>query len=232
MTVPVARPLFDGVIVAEPYRYLDPPAGAAGSPPSASSTLTVAGGASPAFAAYTSETPPQAELLGHGGEFSIPSGTTTLSVTIVPIPVPADAPSADIAGNLYRFSVTDQAGTAVTLVPGQTITLALRAPSGVSADATIARYDKGAWQDETTEPSGLQDLFITNVSRLGDFAVLGPTPVPPAEQSPILLIAAVVVAGLVGLFGVVMKSRPKNGAPPSRARRGKKGGSSRRTRGA
>src|SRR4029077_11345240 len=49
LAYPVATPIFDGVVVAEPYRYLAPPSGGAGSPTSADKIVPVVDAASPAF---------------------------------------------------------------------------------------------------------------------------------------------------------------------------------------
>src|ERR1700674_2836194 len=88
VVAPVVVPLFDGVVVNEPYRYVTPPPGEAGSPTSASSGLAIAQGVSPAFAVYTSETPPQAELVARSGELAVRPQSTSVTVTIDPMQVP------------------------------------------------------------------------------------------------------------------------------------------------
>jgi hypothetical protein len=198
---PVTSPLFDGVVVVDPYRYLDPPPGADGSPTSVSATLAIDAGKSPSFAVYTSETPPQAELLAHGGELSIGPGTTSVKVTIDPIPPVQGASAGGIAGNVYRFAVTDQSGAALALLPGETITLALRGPAGVALDAAIARFDGGAWRRLATEPSGLQDLFITNADAFGDLALQGQVTASPTGLDPEFLFFAIAAAALTLLVG-------------------------------
>ena len=206
---PVVSPLFDGVVVAEPYRYLDPPAGGAGSPTSADKTVAVADTASPAFAVFTEESPPQAELLAHGGELAIRADSSSMHVTIEPIPAPATNAPATIAGNVYRFTVTDQSGANLAALAGQTITLAMRGPDGVSADASIARFENGAWQPLTTGPSGLPNLFISNVTAFGEFAIIGSAPAPPSDESPLLLIVALVIAAVIAFFGLRQGGVPR-----------------------
>ncbi|MEO8251631.1 MAG: hypothetical protein ABI978_00180 [Chloroflexota bacterium] len=219
--VPLASPLFDGVVVADPYRYLAPPSGAAGSPTSAAATVKIANGASPAFAVYTDETPPQAELLAHGGELSLRAGTTALKVTIDPITPPSTTPAVALAGNVYRFTVTDQSGAALAVVAGQTITLAMRGPDGISADSSIARLENGAWQAQPTGPSGLQNFLLTNTAAFGDFAILGRIADNPTDNNPLLLIAALIAAGLIGLLGLrsFAMTRQVRGSSPSGGRR-------------
>lgn len=196
---PVHVPLFDGVVVVDPYRYLSPPSGGEGSPTSAKATFPIDAGKSPSFAVYTSETPPQAELLAKGGELAVASGNTSATVTLDPVPAPGGASSQAIAGNVYRVAVVDQSGAALGLAARQTITLALRGPPGTAVDATIARFTDGAWQPLKTAPSGLQDLFLTNAEAFGDFAVLG-TVAPSANGlDPELLLWALVAAGLIVL---------------------------------
>jgi hypothetical protein len=219
---PARAPLFDGVVVVEPYRYLDPAPGADGSPTSASATLAIDAGKSPSFAVYTSETPPQAELLAHGGELSIGPGATSVKVTIDPIPPPQGTSSGAIAGNVYRFAVTDQSGAALALLPGQSITLALRGPAGVALDAVIARFEGGAWQRLATEPSGLQDLFITNADAFGDLALLGQVTAKPNGIDPEFLFLALAAAGLTLLvgwrFGGTSNPLAPSGSTPARRR--------------
>jgi hypothetical protein len=210
---PGVSPLFDGVVVADPYRYLSPPPGADGSPSSAAETIDIVDGTSPAFAVFTAETPPQAELLAHGGELSIPTGSRSVKVTINAVAPGGDVPSGGIAGNVYRFTVTDQAGNPLALVPGQTMTLAMRGPAGIPGDASIARLDNGTWRPQATAPSGLPDFLLTNTSAFGDFAILGPIAVTPPGQSPVLLIIALIVAVAVGLLAwrgdVMRRAAPK-----------------------
>lgn len=222
---PVHAPLFDGVVVVDPYRYLSPPSGGEGSPSSAKGTFPTQAGASPSFAVYTSETPPQAELLAKGGELAIGSGTTSVTVTIDPVPAPGSS-SQTVAGNVYRFTVVDQSGAALQLAAGQTITLAMRGPPGTAVDATIARFADGAWQPVKTAPSGLQDLFLTNAESFGDFAVLGQVAPTANGLDPELLLWALVAAGLIVLvvwrFGGTSNPLVQSNVPPGRRSRRRK----------
>lgn len=193
---PVEVPLFDGVVVVDPYRYLSPPPGGDGSATSAKATLPIEAGKSPSFAVYTSEMPPQAEMLAKGGELAIGPGSTSVTVTIDPIPVPASSSPGTIAGNVYRIKVVDQSGAALAIMPGQTITLAVRGPAGIAVDAVIARFDGSAWQQLATGPSGLQDLFISDVDGFGDFALLGQVTPVATGLDPELLLWGAVAAGL------------------------------------
>ena len=70
--VPAA--LYDGVVVEDPYRYLDPPAGALGDPASATATAQVESGSVAQLYAATSEVPPQAQVITEQGALIVPDG--------------------------------------------------------------------------------------------------------------------------------------------------------------
>jgi len=224
--VPVPLPLFDGVVVSDPYRYLAPPPGGDGSPTSADTTIAIVGGVSPAFAVYTSETPPQAELLAHGGELAVAPTSTSVRVAIDPIAPPSDASGGTVAGNVYRVTVTDQSGASLALLPGQSITVALRGPAGIAADASIGHLVGGRWQKLPTDPSGLPDLFLTNASAFGDFAVLGTVATTPGGFDPQILLLALIPAGLLVLGALRYGGSGRGGgaAPPTRKRRSRQAG--------
>ena len=113
---PVGVPLYDGVAVQEPYRFLHPTGEQPGSPASFASSLEpVAGGDSPQVIAPTTESPPQAQLVALPGAFTMPPGVTRLSISVAPVEPPAVAAGGQIAGNVYRFSVVDQAGTPLAI---------------------------------------------------------------------------------------------------------------------
>src|SRR5205085_6178457 len=133
-------PLFDGVVIEDPYRYLDPPPGKPGSPTSVSETLALDQGESPQLYSGTLETPPQAQMISDRDAFQLPSGTTSIKASIAPIKPPAPVSDGRISGNVYRFAVLNQAGTNLSLLPGTTITLVLRAPNNV-ANGTIIHFN-------------------------------------------------------------------------------------------
>jgi hypothetical protein len=218
--VPASHPLFDGVVVVEPYRFLEPASGQEGSPLSANETVPMKDGTSPPFAVYTGESPPQAELLARGGELTTGSKATSVKVVITPIAPPVGS-RADVAGNVYHVTVTDQSGTALALVPGETVTLALRGPEGTAGTATIAHLAEGSWKALPTSPSGLQSLFLSNIDAFGDFAVLGNVAATPSGMSPALLVAALIAAGVIGFFGLRLGRSSGSAGPgshPSRRR--------------
>ena len=173
-------PLFDGVFIEDPYLFVNPPPGAAGDPPSAEATQPVVDGSVPLLAVATTEVPPQAQIIAEADAFAISAGTESVTVSIVP----AGATDPTIAGNVYRFSVTDPGGASLEIRPGARVTIIVRAPQS-DLVAQIARFDGTRWVTIPTELGGLADLFAANITQLGDFAVVvtGATPSGSAVAS-------------------------------------------------
>jgi hypothetical protein len=203
-------PLFDGVVVEDPYRYVDPPAGAPGDPQPAKATEPVKGGAVPLLAVATVEVPPQAQMIAQADAFDISPSVSSIIVSITPS-APSDG---QVAGNVYTFSVTDQDGSALTLLPSALVTIVLRAPQA-NPQAQVARSDGAQWVPLPTDQGGVPDLYSANVDQLGAFAVVltgesgsasrSPTPSQtPAGRSgigmpPWILVLLVVAAVGIGL---------------------------------
>jgi hypothetical protein len=210
-----APPLYDGgPIVAEPYRYLHPPAGFTNTKPPGTIDVTrrLEGGQSPAIAETTDEQPAQAQLLAAQAAFAVPPGTTGVRITIAPVEPPAVAPAGGrIAGNVYRFAVTGVPGaTPMPLSPGQQITVVLRGPAGV-ANPTLEVWDGARWNRAETTPLGSSspDTYAANLTTLGDIALVTP-PVAAAAASgggAGLIVAAVVVAVVVVSAAAVLVMR-------------------------
>jgi hypothetical protein len=222
---PVGVPLYDGVVVQEPYRFLHPSeADEAGSPTSYAGTKPVAGDVSPIFAAATTENPPQAQLIAQSAAFTISPGATALQVSITPIDPPGPAPAGGaIAGNVYRFAVTDQAGTPLDVRQcAGCLSLLLRAPDG-AGEATLKRFANGAWQNVDTIHAGVTGLYQANPTAMGEYAVVAITDPDAADGglNPIVLTGgvAVIVLSAIGaflLFGV--RQAPREPEPAQRSR--------------
>ena len=224
LLVPVGQPpLYDGVVVEEPYRYLSPGPGEAGDPSSYAGSQAVDGAASPAFSAATSETPPQAQLIAQAGAFTVPPGTTALRVAIAPVP---PEPADEIAGNAYRIAVTDAAGAAVPVASGSFVTLILRAPPGLTG-VTIVSLASGTWQALPSLRGGQPDAFVVNVDTLGEFATRGTVEAQGFDLGPWLravgALAALgsVVVVIALLLPIRRPRRPSK--PPVRGAKARKG---------
>ena len=169
---PVGVPLFDGVVVAEPYRYLDASGDQPGDPTSADTTEPVTGGTSPVFAIATDEQPPQAQLVAQQDAFQLPAGTTQLKISIKPVEPLAQPTTGRIAGNVYRFAMTTDSGAPVTPKSCDACrSLVLRAPEDVT-DGTVAQLVNGAWVGVETFHAGTIAMFQANAGGLGDYAVI------------------------------------------------------------
>src|SRR5260221_2080498 len=207
-----APPLYDGVVVEEPYRYLSPGPGQAGNPTSASVVKPLEKGESPALSAPTAESPPQAQLIAPTGSFAVPSGTTDVRISITPV---APAPADSIVGNAYRLAVTNQAGVAVPLATGSLPTLVLRAPPEAS-DVRIVQLVGGAWQELATQSAGQPSAYLANIGALGDFAIRGSVTPSGTGFDPIP-VALVGLASLGTVVVLLLVLRPTRDAPPAPA---------------
>jgi hypothetical protein len=169
-----ALPLYDGVIVEEPYRYVNPPPEHSGSPTSAQVVLQVGGGTSPAIVAATTEDPPQAQLITAAGAFVVGPDVTSVTATITPVAGSAAEQAAAI-GNVYNLSVVDQAGNALNVSAGANVTVVLRAPAvntGGASTFAVANWNGQSWQQVPTTPGAVIDMFTGRATSLGDFAVV------------------------------------------------------------
>lgn len=174
-------PLYDGVIVEAPYVWLSPPAGFSGGAQGVDQTIPVQGGQSPDIGVGTSENPPQAQLFAGAGLLSLPAGTTTIEVSIEPV-APASLPDGwTIAGNVYRVSVTNQAGQPVTGQASGGVTIELRGPATVNAPA-IEHFSGGKWSKLAADSVGQPNVFTAVVTDFGDFALVEPAGWTPDPQ--------------------------------------------------
>ena len=179
-------PLYDGVVVVEPYRWLVPPAGQKGDPKSASGTARLENGASPLIALATEEVPPQAQIFATPGTLVLPAGTTSIKMSIKPI-LPQALPSdGHISGNVYRITITNQTGVPLTAPPGANVTVVLRGPdSGV--DETIEQSSSDGWNALSSQDAGFGSAYLATVTSFGDFALVAPGaggPYPTATPRP------------------------------------------------
>jgi hypothetical protein len=221
---PSTPPLYDGgPIIAEPYRYCQPPAGLGGgkAPGGVDQVLPVQGGQSPAMAETTDEQPSQAQLLAPQGAFALPPGTASLHVTIRCAPPPAVPPAGGrLDGNVYNIAVAAGA-TPLTIRPGQQVTVVLRGPAGVP-NVTLEVFSGAAWTRLDTQPLGntAPDSYAANVSQIGDFAlVAAPTPAAGGGGGGGGVLAAAIIVAVVVVAGgaaLLLRSRSRRQAPRRR----------------
>ena len=210
---PGSPPLYDGVVVQDPYRYFAPGQGQPGRPTSFRASPAVEGMTSPQFVAATTEIPPQAQLIVAPGAFVIRPGVTSLTVSIEPTAAAVAPRDGRIAGNVYRFAVSDLSGAALDLSRDTLPTLILRAPDGVST-ATIARFSGATWHELPTLAGGQPGIFIANVTELGDFALIEPARGPFGLDASLLIgagITALLSVVVLGLF-IARRKRRQGGS--------------------
>ncbi len=221
VAAPVGVPLYDGVVVVEPYRYLHPTGAEQGDPSSFTSTEDVTGNVSPFFAAPTDESPPQAQLVVMEDAFQLNAGTSHLNVSITPVDPVAPPTNGTIAGNVYRFAVTDDAGLPVPPKACDACrTLVLRAPETVT-DGTVQRFADGAWKDVATFHAGVVAMYQANVDVLGDYAVVtgatgGPTAGSTGGLDPLLFGGIALVAFFAVVAGLFWYRRRPPPVPVAR----------------
>ncbi len=205
---PAKPPLYDGLSVPDPYRYLVPASGQRGDPGSATASAAVKDGRSPAFSVATGEQPPQAQLLAAPGALVLPAGTTDVRIAITPVVTPAQAPrDGQIAGNVYRVQVTNQAGVALTAPASARVSVALRAPGGYLSLASVERLSPAGWE-RLPSATEVESLVLAVATSFGDFALVVPPSAgagdAPSSGLPTTLVMAVLaaivlVAALLGL---------------------------------
>ena len=175
--------LYDGVIAAQPYKYLDPGPGEAGQPPNATATVKLVSGASDLVAVATGENVPQAQIFVIPGGLVLVPGTTRIDISIAAVEPTAQPTDGHIAGNVYAVNVTNDAGLAIAARADAQATVELRAPDQSTTTATIERFDGTSWQPLPTTPAGLAALFTAVVTQFGEFAIVLPGPAATSAAS-------------------------------------------------
>jgi hypothetical protein len=171
----LSPPLYDGVIVVEPYRWVVAPPGQAGDPTSAAGTAKVKGGESPIIAIATTEEPPQAQIFAVPGALVLRAGTTSISMSITPLAPDIQPADGHIVGNVYRISVTDQAGTPLTAPASEKVSVVLRGPEE-EPFVTVEQRTFESWKPLKTEDAGFGSTYLAVVTSFGDFALVAPGP--------------------------------------------------------
>jgi hypothetical protein len=191
-------PLYDGNCIADPYVTLASHPAAKGATRNFPATTTPF----PSSEVFTSETPPQAQVLMEPGSFD---DTTALTISITPVAAPAvKPPNGAIEGNVYKFAAVNAAGVAVAPRSNVLLTIVLRGTTSVPAP-TIDRYNGTAWTPLSTQNEGCGNTFIAPSMQLGEFAAVGPaggTTPPPSPGGGIPVLA--IVGGLVVLLLVAV----------------------------
>jgi hypothetical protein len=207
---PAAPPLYDGVIPVEPYVWLDPPPGHPGGALGASADFEVIDGQSPLITVTTPELAPQAQLFAPPGGLTVPAGARTIHVSIEPVRPEVLPTIGHIDGNVYRMSVTDEDGTALTAPADAQVTVVLRSSDPTLVEASISKLVLGVWQPASTSSSGFGGTFLAVVTTFGDVAVIAPGPGPSGVATAVPSVSA-------GAGGSSAPSPTASGPEPSPA---------------
>ena len=167
-------PLYDGVTQNLPYVWLVPPAGAKGGATGSSGTAGVDHGLNRLIAVATPETDPQAQLLATSGALTLPAGSTSIRFSIKPVLPATLPPEGHIDGNVYRISVTNQAGAALSAPASALVTVVLRSPHSDTDRTMWVDTDQG-WQRLKSQDQG-PGTYLAVVTQFGDFAMVAPGP--------------------------------------------------------
>jgi len=227
---PIGVPLYDGVVVVEPYRFLHPADGQVGDPTSYTAELPIVEGVSPVVVAATTESPPQAQLIAQRDAFELTPATTSIRASITPIEPPAVDPGATpgpIAGNVYRFTVTDQSGNPLRPKSCQDcLSLVLRAPE-TATEGTIIRFSGGAWTGVSTVHAGVVGMYQSNPTALGDYAVVASVASGSGgvDLTLVVLGGGIVLIVLAFVLLIYLRQRPPPAYPTRRAGTGARSGS-------
>jgi hypothetical protein len=205
---PTGPPLYDGVVVVEPYIWLDPPTGQLGGALPKSTTVAVESGRNRIVAVATDESPPQAQLLATSGSLTLAPGATSLSVSITPAAPVQPVPTGYLDGNVYRYAVVDQLGRAATAAAVASVTIFLRSANPADLDATVERFDGTSWVPIETTSEG-DAGFLAIVTEFGDYAVVGNGPSPYATPA----LAATVAPSILTITAT---AAPKTSGPSTR----------------
>ncbi len=177
-------PLYDGVVVVQPYVWVNPPPGQPGGATGSSLHLQMDGHTVPLVVVATPEQPAQAQILATRGSLVVPPTAKSIDASITPLDPAIHAGAsgaAQILGNVYRITVVDQDGAPATAPASAMVSVVLRAPS-TEPGAQLGLLDGNAWRPLKSE-AGFGSTYITVVTGFGDFAVIVPGVAPSAAAA-------------------------------------------------
>ena len=169
-------PLYDGLgFPDQPYRYVAAPAGYRHTPapgPAAQDVPIRAGGSS-TWDAASAELGPQVEVFLNQQSVHVPAGSTVAHLRATPIATGSQPADGEVWGNVYRLSVTTNAGPATVAPGGRLDSIRLRAPTGPPPTARIEFRDRSGWHHLVTSKIG-NDVYAAPLAGVGDYAVIAP----------------------------------------------------------
>ena len=174
---PASTPVYDGIGNAdEPYRWVNPPAGAKHTPPPTSATARLrAQGGRGLDAAYANsgENGPQISLYIPALALAAPTAATAITVHAQPLaPAPPQPTDGRIVTNVYRITASTPDGPATLDSHGHDQpTLQMRAPTGRQPGPVLEHRTATGWQRVDTLRVGV-DVYQGSLITLGDWALV------------------------------------------------------------
>jgi hypothetical protein len=219
---PATVPIYDGPQAPdEPYRYVHAPAGVTNSskqPTVASMAVPVVNGKNRAEYINSGEFGPQIDIFLPAGALGAPAGVQTVRVTATPLaptsPLPTDG---TIVTNVYRVTATAN-GRAVPIVgkQQQAVFIQMRAPNSNQPGPVFERRTSSGWQRYRTIRSGNDIYETSDVTQLGDWALVKLAGSGATTSSGVnggLLGAGVAVLVLAGVILAIRIRRTRAVAP-------------------
>ena len=211
-----ALPLYDGIgFPDEPYRFVQRPAGAqeTKAPTTARGTASVTGATTGSLAVASGESAPQISMYFPKGKLAVPAGASTVSITGTPTQPLPTGHGQYLWSDVYDVTASP---AATRFNGGQQATITLRAASAQRPQPSIAYYAGGRWHLLPTFAQG-RDIYIAELNRFGQFAVIGSNPLQVSQlsgtstggggSSPIGLIVGIGVGVVVVVLFVLGRMR-------------------------
>jgi hypothetical protein len=176
-----ALPLYDGVgFPDEPYRFVQPPAGAkhTKAPTTGRDQVGVRRGRNIAeLLAASAEQAPQVSVFFPAGLLATPAGTTQVTVVAAPAQALPTAAGQHLWSNVYDITATPAASIRSGALQA---TITMRAATAQRPEPQIAYYAGGRWTRVPTFAVG-RDIYSAQLTRLGRFAVIGAVPLDVSQ---------------------------------------------------
>jgi hypothetical protein len=179
---PHAPPLYDGIgFPDEPYRWVVPPPGEYRTQLAATAAIAripVSDGTNMAGQALSSEQGPQVGVSVERGALAVPPGVSTIMLRAEPQAPPGIQPDhGQVVSNLYTLTA-DAGGQAVSLAPGHTLLVNMRAVRPTSQAVVICRWTGQQWEQLPTTRVGA-DIYAAKLDTLGPLAAVRLDPGAP-----------------------------------------------------
>lgn len=176
-----ALPLYDGVgFPDEPYRFVQPPAGAKHTKPPTTGrgqSAVSAGRNTAELKAASAEQAPQVSVDIPAGLIATSAGTTQVTVVAAPAQALPTAAGQHLWSNVYDIT----AAPAASIRSGSLqATITMRAATAQRPEPRLAYYTAGRWTTVPTFAVG-RDIYSAELTRFGRFAVIGTVPLDVSQ---------------------------------------------------